>query len=316
MNSGGESFPGEILSVGFSSKSANIALIVNAFDRICGPSIVDNADMAGVAWWKDQGVPYRNEMGYTGIPYDYSRNSLWLDDDSTGWGASYGNLEDKIIPGNSFDFTFTHGEAILSAGFSYISISDETFCDPGFDSAPYNFIDIILGEEKTTPGIKFPEQRDFEIYTPEMKSKLEEVTGNGTDIFLSGAYIGTDFIVSDDTVARNFAQDVLHFTWRTDHAVKNGEFYATDYANGIMDGTWTFNTSYHPEIYRVESPDAIEPHGEGAMTALRYGENNASAGVLYRGSYKSVILGFPFETIIDQEQRSDLMKQIIDFFKN
>ena len=37
-----ESFPGEILSVGIVEENKNIALIVNAFNRICGPAVFDN----------------------------------------------------------------------------------------------------------------------------------------------------------------------------------------------------------------------------------------------------------------------------------
>ncbi|MFC2124094.1 hypothetical protein ACFLU5_04715 [Bacteroidota bacterium] len=316
LNAGGESFPSEILSTGFSSNSDKIALIVNAFDRICGPAIVDNSDIAGVAWWEDQGIPYKYEIGYTGAPYDFNRQSLWLDDDSPGWGASYGDLEDKVIPGNTFDFSYTHGEAILEAGYSYISISDESFCRLDFDPTRYDLVDIIFGEEKTTPSIKNTKQVNFELYTTEMRDQLDKISGDGGNIFISGANVGSDFIITGDTITMDFASDVLHYTWRTNHAVKNGGIYATDYAKGILEGEWEFNTDYHHDIYRVESPDALEPSGDGAITALRYSENNASAGVVYKGNYKSVILGFPFETIIDKQPRFDLMRQIINFFNN
>jgi len=68
-------------------------------------------------------------------------------------------------------------------------------------------------------------------------------------------------------------------------------------------------------MYSVEAPDAIEPFGKGAVCSFRYGENNSSAGVLYRGKYRTIILGFPFETIINEQQRNFLMKQILNFFE-
>ena len=75
-----------------------------------------------------------------------------------------------------------------------------------------------------------------------------------------------------------------------------------------------FNTARQPEIYAVEAPDAIEPSGKNGVTAFRYKENNAGAGTIYMGEYKTVILGFPFETIISNNERDALMKDILDFF--
>ena len=78
---------------------------------------------------------------------------------------------------------------------------------------------------------------------------------------------------------------------------------------------FTFNTNYHPKIYTVEAPDALEPAGQGASVAFRYAETNASAGVLFKGNYKSLVLGFPFETIMERENRIQFMQQIIRFFE-
>lgn len=315
LNSGGESFPGEILSAGFVEGSDRIALVVNGFNRICGPAIVDNEDMAGISRWNDQGVPYKYEIGYTGAPYDFDRESPWLDDDSPGWGASYGDIEGKILPGNSFNFPFVHGEAILAAGYSFVSISDEAFSNDSFNPELFNFIDIIYGEEKSTSALKDNSIIKYKVFAPAVRQKIKQYTESGGNLFISGAYIASDYILSDDTLAKKFAENVLHYSWRTNHAVKNGDVFATDYARQIFNGKWIFNTTYNPDIYIVEAPDAIEPFGEGAVTAFRYGENNSSAGICFKGEYKTVVLGFPFETIIEKNQRIDFMKQLVRFFE-
>ncbi len=80
-------------------------------------------------------------------------------------------------------------------------------------------------------------------------------------------------------------------------------------------GTYSFNTGYSSKIYSVEAPDAIEPSDKTALCALRYSENNTSAGVIYTGNYKTFILGFPFEAITSEAERNKMMKQIIEFFK-
>jgi len=310
LNDGGESFPSEILSVCLQDKFQKPILIVNAFDRIDAPAIIEKGDFAGVAFWEDEGVPDKFEIGYTGRQYDFDRSSHWLDDDSPGWGASYGDMEGKLIPGNSFDNTLAHGKAIAEAGYSYLSCSDEAFIN--LEIADFDIIDFIVGEEKTTYSATGSK---FQVFNQDMINKITEFTQLGGNVLISGAYIGTDHIHQQDTVAATFARDILHFKWRTNHAVKTGDIYTTDHVNATFAGRWKFNTEYHPTVYKVEAPDAIEPVGEGAMTVLRYTENNASAGVLFNGAYKALVLGFPLETIVDQKERFDFMKQILDLLE-
>jgi hypothetical protein len=314
VNAGGESFESEILSVGIRSGESKNVLIVSGFDRISGPAWFDKGNMAGVEWWNDRGVADHYEISAVGDQYDFDRKSPWLDDDSPGWGASWADMEGKVIPGNSFDYSYIHGKAILAAGCSFYSVSDEFFTSAAFNAAPFKIVDLIYGEEKSTPYFNDTTKVDFKIYTPEIIQKITELSESGTNIFLSGAYIGSDLLPAGDSSKLKFADKILHFRPRTGHAVKRGDVYATDYAKPVFSGNLSFNTGFSGKIYTVEAPDAIEPSGKGAICAFRYSENNTSAGVAFNGSYKTVILGFPFETIVNEDNRNILMKQIIDFF--
>ena len=62
LNEGGESLPGETLSVALFHGDNKPVLIVNAFDRICGPAFFDKGDMAGIAWWEDEGVAHGKDL--------------------------------------------------------------------------------------------------------------------------------------------------------------------------------------------------------------------------------------------------------------
>jgi hypothetical protein len=236
-----------------------------------------------------------------------------MDDDSPGWGSSYGDMEGKLIPGNSFDNPLIHGKAIMSAGHSFYSVSDEYFCSDKIRPGQFKVIDLIFGEEKSTPYFNDTFRVDYKIYTPEFMQKIKDLTQAGTNIFMSGAYVGSDLKNQSDSTAIKFARDFLHFIPRTGHAVKNGELYATDYAKPLFDGRFRFNTGYSEKIYQVEAPDAIEPAGKGALCAFRYSENNTSAGMMFNGAYRTVVLGFPFETITSESGKNIFMKQIIDF---
>lgn len=315
INDGGESFESEILSAGIKAGEAKSVLIINGFDRISGPAWFDQGNMAGVEWWSDRGVADHFEISAVGDQYDFKRKSPWLDDDSPGWGASWADMEGKVIPGNSFDFPFLHGKAIIASGHSFYSVSGKYFCSGDFNSSLFRNVDLIFGEEKSTPFFNDTSKVDFTIYTPEFMKTIKKLTQAGTNILLSGAYVGTDLLPAGDSTALKFAGEFLHFKPRTGHAVKKGEAYATDYAKPVFTGNLSFNTAFSEHIYSVEAPDAIEPSGKGAICAFRYAENNSSAGVIYRGSYKTVILGFPFETILAEKDRNLFMKQIMNFFE-
>jgi hypothetical protein len=251
----------------------------------------------------------------TGDQYDFYRRSPWTDDDNPGWGASYSDNEGKIIAGNTFDFPYMHGCSVLAAGRSFVSVSDEVFNAGDFDPEPYCAADIILGEEKTTLSAYDSLKKDFRIYTPEFLHSLEKMASASIPVFISGSYIGTDLQINGDTLVMSGVKELLHFTPRTGHAVKSGGFYATDIAAPEFTGRYIFNTTVRNDLYAAEAPDAIEPAGKNSYTAFRYSENNTSAGVIYRGPVKTVVLGFPFETIVAPEERNDLMNRVLDFLQ-
>ena len=317
INDGGESFESEILSAGISSIAAGNVLVVNGFNRVSGSAWFDRDGMAGVEWWNDRGVPWNYDISPIGDQYDFDRKSPWLDDDAPGWGATYSELEGMVVAGNSFDFTATHGSSILKAGHSFYSVSEEYFSSSIISKAIFHTVDIIMGEQKSTPGFPDRSSKVYSIYTPRFIDKIREVTGSGINIFMSGAYIGSDIGLSySDSTAIKFAAGVLGFKHRTSHAVNNGEVYSTDAVSRDFNWRYGFNTSFAREIYQVEAPDAIEPAGRGAATAFRYLQNHTSAGVIFSaGDYRVVTLGFPFETILSDEKRDDLMKQVLNYFK-
>jgi hypothetical protein len=315
VNEGGESFPSEILSAGFSPSSEGTVLVINCFDRICGPAWFDIDGMAGVEWWNDRGVADHYNFVSTGDQYNFCRNAPWTDDDDPGWGASYSDDEGRIIAGNAFDYPYIHGRSIMAAGRSFISVSDEVFNSKGFDLAPYCAADLIMGEEKTTVSAYDSIRKDFQIYTPEFIQSLEKMAHDSLPVFISGSYTGTDLLATGDTTLIAGVKEILHFKPRTGHAVRNGSFYATDIVGPDLTGTYAFNTDQSSSIYAVQAPDAIEPADRESLTAFRYSENNTSAAVLHGGRQRTLVMGFPFETIVSSDGRDELMRQILDFLQ-
>jgi hypothetical protein len=313
VNDGGESFPSEILSVCRLDDRAHPVLIVNGFDRISGPATLETSAYLGFANFWDQGVPDRYDFNFIGDQYDFLADSPWLDDDAPGHGASRADYETTVIAGNTFDYPYLHGLSIRAAGHSFVSASDEAVMDQQLDLSPYPVLDLILGEEKLTPGPKPLKQPEFRAFPEALQKALTTYCQSGGNLFVSGAYVGTDLFENRrDSTDIDFAENVLKFSFRTDHAVNQGGVHPVNAETPPALPAFTFNTSYRNDIYGAESPDAIEPAGKQAQTILRYDQTNASAAIGFQGNtYQVVVFGFPFETILDQTARDQVMEKIL-----
>ena len=315
INEGGESFPSEILACSLATDDKKPVLIVNAFERICGPEAFDNGQQAGFLTTKDEGVAYKNDLSFVGEQYDFERKSPWKNDDASGFGSSHADQETLVIQGNSFDYPLVHGQSFRNNGFGFISMSDEAFKQKSWDKNAFSALDIIFGEEKTTKHLYGFVRKDFTLFTSEMRAAiLEYTTGERAKLFLSGAYIGSDLELCGDSLASKFAVNVLHYKFMTNLASKSGQIYPVNSMRNQFPGELNFVQDYNPTIYKVESPDAIEPIGKDAQVLFRYKENNKTAGVCFDGNYHTLVLGFPFETISKDKQRDELIGQLLKYW--
>jgi hypothetical protein len=310
VNGGGESFPSELLSVCSASHSKGTVAIINAFDRTGGPAWFNDTHYSGFLNMVDQGVPYGVDLHTVGDQFDFRKDSPWLDDDSPGHGASYANLETKVIPGNSFDFSYIHGLSIHRAGYSFVSFSDESVTDDSIELSPFCLVDFLAGEERSTYMPKNDSVCLYQVWTPDMLHAIGAYLKGGGRLFVTGAHIASDmhFQQQDSVVG-----PLLKFIWRTSNASRLGQFYSMDPEYAEISEQFRFNTTTDSMLYTVEGADALEPLDSTAITLLRYSENNMSAGIAYRGDYGVVALGFPFETIVDQAMRDAIMGKTITY---
>ncbi|MDR0895529.1 MAG: xanthan lyase [Prevotellaceae bacterium] len=328
VNSGGESFPSETLSVGRALNARSTILVVNGFDRISAPAdFVMPAPLdtlyAGFLDNIDRGVPYIKDISYVGSQKEFNRSIPWMDDDASGYGDSFGNYEDMVIAGNTFDYPAVHGAAILKNGYSFVSCSDEAVEAGIIRLTDYPIVDLILGKEaqaKTGRGGIIPLR--YKTFTLPMQNAISDFCNQGGYFFTSGAYVATDLwnhpLVASVEADRKFLTDVLKIKWRANQASVAGRVKC------VVSPTYSNHCeiSYYNEpndtCYAVESPDGIEPadNTPDAHTVMRYSENNLSAGVSYRdATYRTFVLGFPLETVRTAADRTELMKIILDFFE-
>ena len=318
VNDGGESFPSETLSVFRKSGEKGTVLIVNGFDRLSAPvGFASKDSLAGFLDFMDHGVADRKEYNYIGSQYEFRRKIPWMDNDATGFGASNTNYETTVLAGNTFDYPQRHGASMVKAGYSFVSASAEAVMNEQINMNAYPVVDLILGEQRQTQTGRGAFPPRYKTFPDSLQAKISAYCRQGGNIFVSGAYVGTDmwdtpFVKESD---KQFTQDVLKYRWRTGHAAVTGKVKSVNSPIFQIKDNYQFYHQLNTDFYAVESPDGIEPAGEGSYTVFRYSENNISAGIAFSGEYKVCVLGFPFETICEENERDRLMLNILKFFQ-
>lgn len=323
-NKGGVSFPSETLALCDLGNGSKTVTIVNGFTRVSAPDWFESGDstalIGGFYDTRDHGVPYINDISYIGSMFEFRRSIPWMDDDAAGFGASRANYEDKVIAGNTFDYVIVHGQAIAAAGHSFVSSSLDAFCK---DETTPAIIDLILGKQKETARGRGVYGTNYKAFPSDLQNKLKISADAGADIFVSGAYVATDIWdnpFSDAATAeadKKFAREVLGYCWRVGQASVTGEAYEVPSRfRAFTGGDYKFSNEPNADCYAVESPDSFYPaDAKTGATFMRYTENNLIAGTASRfDNYRTVVIGFPFETIDSRDKRDSLMKQILNFF--
>lgn len=309
-NEGGYSFPSEILSIGRAEESRELpVLIVNNFTRVSGPTWIDSPSFAGFDARLDAGVPYLNDISYVGDVYDFRRGREWMSDDDPGTGATYDDCACSIVAGNTFDYPYIHGKALLSLGYSFFSTSSGAFA-----KAPDHtgVLDLICGKQVTTMVGRGEHSPCFSVFTPSMQKAIRTFTEAGGNVIISGADIATDvwsdvFPVASDSLQRDstiaFVKSVLGYSYLSGHGTRQCSV-----------GGMRYFSRANPFSYFVENPDAIAPVGKNAVTVLRYDGTGKSAAVYYdSSSYRVAAYGFPLEVLESESDRVEVLRRALEF---
>lgn len=319
-NDGGISFPSEILSLCNMGNENPQVNIVNGFTRISGPAEIYADGKVGFDYESDHGVPYISDIQFTGYQTEFRPTEKWINNDAPGHGASHATYETEVFAGNTFDFVYVHGRSLKAAGFSFISTGVDAFVNTHTDT---KIVDLILGKQKEII-VGTASETKFKPFTTALKQRLTEFCEAGGALFVSGSYVGSDLFdnsySSGDAALSDlrFAHQVLGIDWQQAQSaitgkVKEVKSKYTEFKPGF---NFTFNQELNAECYAVESPESFKSIDETCgAPILRYSENDKVAGIAYDpGTHRTVVLGFPFETIQSDDARDTLMKQILNFF--
>lgn len=323
-NDGGVSFPSEVLALCDLDNGSEKVNIVNGFTRVSAPDWFEfSEDYAGFNDAKDHGVPYVEDISYIGSQFEFRRDIPWMDDDAAGFGASRSNYEQQVVAGNTFDYVYTHGKAVKEAGHSFYSSSASAYQNAPASASDAKIVDLILGKQKEIKRGRGVYGTYYKTFPSALQAKIKAAAAMGTSFFVSGAYVATDLWDNPNSspeVAKadqEFATSVLGYHWRVGQASVTGEAYEVPCRfRQFKGGKFDFYNTLNSECYAVESPDSFyAADSKTGCTMMRYSENNLVAGTACAfPAYRTVIVGFPFETIRSDEGRNELMEQILKFF--
>lgn len=299
-NAGGESFPSETMAAVYEPRATQTVLVVNGFHRLSGPAVVNNETEQGFDLSSDIGVSYGVTAGWNGRQLNFNKRSGDTEGPN-GLGYSGNELAGRFIAGNDFNYSVVHAEAIASAHrYNVVSCSSKAIENGKVKLDDYPVVDLILGLERYQPSAV----RFYKTFTPTMQQKISGYVNHGGRMLVSGAYVATDMSDADD----------VNWLQRTFHLMSGGPV-RTDSINGIngmgLSGI-DFCRQLNPKQYAVQQADCLLADAPAACV-MQYADG-ASAAVGYDGNdYKTLVMGFPFESICDGGIRANIMRGILAF---
>ncbi len=301
VNRGGESFPTSTLSAYYQPGATKTAMVINGFSRLSAPAVRDNIHEQGFDIEEDAGVSYGLTAGWSGKQQCFNKSTMGSTEPN-GLGYSGNEMAGNFVMGNTFDYVYTHADAIAATKkYNVVSCTSETVESGIVDLINYDVVDLALGLQKYDENSTV-----FYKSIPSMlRNKLSAyVLGHGK-LIASGAYIGSDLQHDDERV---WLESTLKVAY--------GGAIHTDTISGIkgMGTEFDFYRQLNPTHYAATKCDVLMPVST-AFCPLQYA-NGMSAGVAYKGNDNATFtMAFPFECIIDRNKRLSIMNGILKFLE-
>ncbi len=297
-NDGGESFPTETLSAYIAPGSKGTILVVNGFERLSAPYVIDSDSRQGFDLSRDEGVQRGLYAGWAGQQIVFDKSMMGKSDES-GLGYTGTEMAGGFIAGNDFDYVVDHTRAIASAKrYSVVSCSLSALNANLIDMKQYKLVDIAFGLQKDDGQLGL----HYRTFTTSVKKQLEGYAKKGGAILVSGSFIGSDMPYKED---REFLRDVLKLCYYPSDTHSLSE---------EISGLGMRYDIYHrlnAEHYAATHPEVLSPT-DGGICAMQYSDGT-SAAVGYKGKYSCFTIGFPFECIKKPTLKDKIMQGILAY---
>ena len=300
VNDGGESFPSEVVSVFDVPEAQKTILVVNGFQRLASPAVIDNPVSQGFDLEEDPGVTYGRTAGWLGYQTGWDKAKIGSERQD-GLGYTNDSLMGQFIAGNDFNYIRTHTQAIATARkYRVVSCSSEAIDHNDLKPRHYEMMDVILGLQRQDGYSTVP----YQVLSPILRDEMRTFAKRGGALLVSGAYLGTDMQAPAD---RRYLEDILKLKYEG----RDLDSLQRDSVRGLgID--FTFYRHLNDRHYATHHPEILEPVYP-AFSAMKYADDY-SACVAYSGNdYKAITMGFPFECIKDEPKRNSIMRGLLQF---
>ncbi|MBQ7632021.1 MAG: N-acetylmuramoyl-L-alanine amidase [Paludibacteraceae bacterium] len=272
-NDGGLSFPSPIVSAYRSpDTNAPTALVVDGFNEVYGPEWFADSINAGIVP-SSYACENNFSCAYIGQQWNYSRASLWTDDDNCGWGACYRDHAGELTIGNTHDYAVQHGLALRRMYISYAS------CTPAFLSSfnsqlsTFNLIDYICGRNKTP------------LNAANQEILSQHVVAGGKLLISADHWVNTP---------AQWLQSTLHTSYYARQATHSGRITGPKHR--------VYNILLEPNENQLFTctPEGLKPYGDSTEVMATYQDMRCPAAVGWQ--HATLIYGFPLETTLEFEK--------------
>lgn len=320
VNAGGESFTTETLSVLYNPAASKSVLIVNNFHRLASPQVVDDEEKQGFDLNQDPGVSYGLTAGWSGKQQVFDRSRMG-NETSFGLGFSGNEMIGKFVAGNDFNYVQAHATSIAASGkYNISSCSSEVIASGRVQMKNYQAVDLINGLERHDGYT----HAFFKSFTPALQNSIRQYASQGGRILISGSYTGSDMQTEEEQA---FLSDILKLSYEPTGSTAitrdiNPEDSTVTERDSIVCTSPNvkglgLQFSYYNELnaqhYAATHPEILKPVGNYAFTAMQY-DTGTSAAVAYKSTtYRSFVMGFPLECIIDERTRTSVLLGILKF---
>jgi hypothetical protein len=226
-------------------------------------------------------------------------------EDSLAIGFSNDLYNGDVLAGNSFNYPYIHGKAIAEgSNYSFVSCSRNAVENGEINLSDYEIVDYILGLQKHTAQDTIYD-KDYSTLSPAIQDALSSYLDGGGNLLLTGSYLGSD--MCSTVQGEKFLEEKLHLNYRG--AVTDIE---EDVVTGIKSNI-NINRKPNREFYALPRPEILEPNGK-ATAIMTYKKQRYSAGIGYNGKdYNCIVIGFPFESIVNEKDRNKTMQAFIKY---
>ena len=320
LNAGGESFPTETLSALYNPTATKSVLVVNNFHRLASPQVEDNDYIQGFDFDKDPGVSYGLTAGWSGKQTSFDINRMGQET-TNGLGYCGNEMIGKFVAGNDFNYVVSHARSIALANkYNIASCSSEAVANGKVRMENYQAVDLINGLERNDGYTR----EYYKTFTPSLQKRITYYALCGGKMLISGSYNGSDMQTKEE---QTFMNDILKVNYEptgtrfivqdinpVDSTIteRDSIVYTTDSVAG-MGMEFNYYSQLNDRHYATTHPEILNPAGSKAFTAMQY-TSGTSAAVAYKSSsYRTFVMGFPLECIIDEKTRNDIMLGILKF---